>query len=438
MLVVGSFACGAVWALAHADRTHRTAGHVLLAIALAGAGVWTWWAPPAPANQQSFNMTSFSTDGAFVFESGEIASIRVYLREFPGTRLQRSVEQMGGTRVLSNPPLMTVLSYALRRTASNPVESPGWLERVLVDEHDTTPSVAVELAHGLRVSVVLTALWVLSGCAAYLLGRLFLSPAGAAVFAIVVTFNPCTVHFVPGKDPAQLLTINLMLWAWFAAWKRRSLILALLGGGILTVGCTSGLVHIWVALIAVVATVWQSWRAVPCMVGAAAIGGAAVCALAYVTLDWNIPVTLLAVSRRWTSLQSTFAMNRAVWYLIGLPIFLLFLSPGFWTLLGLTLRRPQLNFGTRLATVTAGVMLVVYGPLGVTYELPRLWIAFLPPLMLGFAMSAPLLRGRGTHARPAQALALIVGVQVGFTALHWTLFDARESEERLMNQRFYH
>ena len=40
-----------------------------------------------PVNQQSFNMTSLSTDGAFVFESGEIASIRVYLQQFPDVRL---------------------------------------------------------------------------------------------------------------------------------------------------------------------------------------------------------------------------------------------------------------------------------------------------------------------------------------------------------------
>jgi hypothetical protein len=447
LLVVGGVACGAVWALAHAaDRTHRATGHVLLMLAFVAAGVWVWWGPPDPMNQQAFNMTSLSTDGAFAFESGDVApSIRDYLRHFADQRLARTVEQMGGTRVLSNPPLMTVLSYAMRRTLSHPPDKPGWLERMLIDEQGVAPVQAVELAHALRFSVALTAMWVLSGAAAYLLGRLFLPAAGAAVFAIVVTFNPCTVHYVPGKDAAQLLTINLMLWAWLAAWKRRSPPLAALGGAILTIGTTSGLVHIWVALIAVLATLWQGWaerdrRAMLSVLWnalAAAAGGAFVCAIAYATLDWNIPRTLLAVSRRWTSLQSTFAMDRAVWYLIGLPIFLLFLSPGFWTLLGLTLRRPRLNFGTRLAICTAVIMLIIYGPLGVTYELPRLWIAFLPPLTLGLGMSVPLLKIRTIHPRVAQALALIVAMHIAFTALHWTLFDARESEERLTNQRFY-
>jgi hypothetical protein len=82
-------------------------------------------------------------------------------------------------------------------------------------------------------------------------------------------------------------------------------------------------------------------------------------------------------------------------------------------------------------------MLLIYGPLGVTYELPRLWIAFLPTLTLGFAIASPLLRGRGFHVRAATAMVLIVGAQLVFTALHWTMLDARESETRLISHRFY-
>jgi hypothetical protein len=108
-----------------------------------------------------------------------------------------------------------------------------------------------------------------------------------------------------------------------------------------------------------------------------------------------------------------------------------------WTLLSLSLRRWRMNFGTRLAICTFAVMLLIYGPLGVTYELPRLWIAFLPTLTLGVAIACPLLRGRGFHKRAAVALVLIVGVQLVFTALHWTMLDAREAEYRLITNRFY-
>jgi hypothetical protein len=442
---VAAAAVGGVWALANPRGAYRVTGAALAAAAMLGAGVWVWWAPPEPMNQQAFNMSSLSTDGAFVFEAKQVdTSLPEYLRRFPTHTLRRSVDDIGGTRVLSNPPGMTALAYGARKTWGRDTDSPGWIERMLVDELDVEPLHSVDLANQLRMSVVLTAVWVLGGFAAYGLGRVFLSPAGAVVFAALVTFNPCTVHFVPGKDPGQLLTINLMLWAWFAAWRRRSMPLAALGGAILTIGATSGLVHIWVALIASAATLWQAWRdgkgamrRVLLNAAAAATGGLAICAIAYLTIGWNIPVTLLGVQRRWTELQSTFNMSRPIWYAIGLPIFLLFVAPGVWTLLGLNLRRIRWGFGTRLAIVTLAVMALIYGPLGVTYELPRLWVAFLPPLVLGLAIDLPLLRARGTSSRAAVALALIVGAHVAFTALHWTMFDARESENRLMTGRFY-
>jgi hypothetical protein len=202
-------------------------------------------------------------------------------------------------------------------------------------------------------------------------------------------------------------------------------------------------------MIAVIATAWDAWRTragvtmILVNAFAAGVGALAVIAAAYFVLDWNIPTTLAAVSARWTEIQKTFDMNRAIWFAIGLPIFLLFLAPGFWTLGGLTLRRPpwrRMNFGTRLTTCTIAVMLLIYVVMGVTYELPRLWVAFLPTLLLGLAIDRPLLRAtpHAVHRRVAQALALIVIVHVVFTTMHWTLFDARESEYRLSTGKYYH
>jgi hypothetical protein len=98
-----------------------------------------------------------------------------------------------------------------------------------------------------------------------------------------------------------------------------------------------------------------------------------------------------------------------------------------------------LNLGTKLAICTVVVMLFIYIVLGVTYELPRLWVAFLPPLLLGLCIDRPLLRGNAKTIRPrlAMPLMLIILTQVSFTALHWTLFDVRESEYRLISQRYY-
>jgi hypothetical protein len=52
-------------------------------------------------------------------------------------------------------------------------------------------------------------------------------------------------------------------------------------------------------------------------------------------------------------------------------------------------------------------------------------------------MDLPLLKGRGAHPRVARVMAVIVVVQVLATATHWTMFDVRESEYRLLTQRFY-
>jgi hypothetical protein len=440
-VVIGAVAAGAVVLLSRRERKHRVGGHALLIASLAAAGVWIWFAPPAYVNQHMFNLSSPSSDGAFALEARDMKSLPEYLARFP-QRLKLTPAQMGGTRVLSNPPLTTVVAYAVRGGALETNRPPTALEQRLMVAHDISPEQARDIAYALRVGLALCVLWTLSGVAAYLLGRVLLSPAGAAVFAVIVTFNPCTVHFVPGKDPAQLLSINLMLWAWLLAWRRRSPLLAALGGAILTIGATAGLIHIWVALVALAATAWDAWRTRVGGAGltmllvnafAAGVGALAVISAAYFVLDWNVPRTLVAVSSRWGEIQKTFEMNRAIWFAIGLPIFLLFLAPGFWALAGLSLRRRRMNFGTRLAICTVAVMLFIYAVMGVTYELPRLWVAFLPPLALGLAIDSSLLRAKSgaPHPRVAKALALVVMTHVVFTAMHWTIFDAREAEYRL-------
>ena len=432
-IVFGLLACGAVWMLV---RNRRAAGLGLFALTLALWGWWIWWGPPYPWTQHMFSFTSPSSDGAFVVESQlKVTSLPMYLRTFP-ERLKTSIDEMHGTRVLSNPPGMTILADIVGK------RMPGReaLERRLVERGDADADGVERIAAALRVAMFLCAIWAAAGGFAYALGRLFLSPAAAVVFAVAVTFNPCAVDFAPGKDPAQLVTVTAMMWAWFAAMNKRNHVLAALAGAILVIGATFSLVHIWVALAAFAATLWHDRHGTLKNTIAAAIGTVVVVAAVYVAIAWNIPATVLAVSRRWGEIQHTFAMNRTVWYFIGLPIFLLFLSPAVFALGGLSIRRRRLNLGTKLAICTIVVMLFIYVVLGVTYELPRLWVAFLPPLLLGLCIDRPLLRGNPQTRRPrlAMPLMLIILTQVSFTALHWTLFDVREVEYRLISQRYYH
>src|SRR5688500_15265294 len=169
-VAAGAFACAAVWALAMRGRAPRVAGVTLFSISVLAMGTWTWWAPPEPVNQHSLNMGSLSTDGAFMMEAMKGAPWRTYVRDFTQT-LRMTPEQMSGTRVLSNPPLTTLLAYAVLGAFAHPADDPDWLERTLVESHNVEPRAAPSLAHLVRFSVALMIPWMLSGWAAYLLGR---------------------------------------------------------------------------------------------------------------------------------------------------------------------------------------------------------------------------------------------------------------------------
>jgi hypothetical protein len=71
--------------------------------------------------------------------------------------------------------------------------------------------------------------------------------------------------------------------------------------------------------------------------------------------------------------------------------------------------------------------------IGVTYELPRLWVVFLPPLTLGLFIATPLAHVK--HDGRALRLAMLIAlIHIAFTAAHWSLLDARESEHRLSGE----
>src|SRR6185437_5387025 len=106
-IVIGLIACGAVWCLARCDR--RRVGIALLFSTFVLWGAWSFWAPPQPMTQQMFNLTSPSTDGAFVAQSEAGIPLPAYLRAFDDN-LSLTVKAMNGTRVLSNPPGMTIVA----------------------------------------------------------------------------------------------------------------------------------------------------------------------------------------------------------------------------------------------------------------------------------------------------------------------------------------
>ena len=68
-------------------------------------------------------------------------------------------------------------------------------------------------------------------------------------------------------------------------------------------------------------------------------------------------------------------------------------------------------------------------------ETPRLWIPFVPLLLLGGMLRIEALRQ--PSRRLALALALLVATQITAAALQWSFMDMRETETRLAEQRYF-
>lgn len=444
-VIAGALAAAGVWCMS-GSRRRPVVGSALTVAGVVGLVAWTWWSPPGGVVQHLMNLSSPSQDGAFVQDARPFKGVRDYLGRFE-SRIAVSPQQFGTTRIMSNPPGMTLIVYAVRATRGHA----PWLERWVIG--DDAASLPTDLSPALRVGLLLLAAWGASAWFAYLAGRLLLSPAGAATFAIVATFNPCTVNFVPGKDPAQLLTINAMIWAWLAAClvpaadSRRGFGMGAVAGLALGAGLVVGLIHVWVAAAVFCATAWAGGvRSVLRPAIGAAVGAALWFLILRLTLGWNAPHTLWLVYRRFKDIQPVICPNPRVWFMIGLPIFLLFTSPGWVAPLWIALRRRSAHvsepsgrhpLGRPLLIATLATMAATY-VVGVSYELPRLWVAFIPPLTLGAMAACPLFRGSWNASRHARwALAAVVGAQVAFTVVHLTLMDARESEMRLLSHQLF-
>ena len=436
------------WLFAGTGRVHRYAGAMLILLATVALGVWTYRAPPDHFNQHTFNMQSPSQDGAFLQEAFVVDEMRGYLATFP-QRAQTPPEELRGTRVISNPPGTTLLAYGLRRL----VESHGPLGAHLRGKYELGEP---ELRHfqetaavGLLFTWVLAGIWLLSGVALYALGRVFLAPPAAAMFSLCGLLTPMTLLFTPGKDTAQLLTAAVPMWLWFLALRRGWLWAAALGGVLLIPACMVSLVHVWLAAIVVAASLLSA-RHTPGAVRAlvvrsllpAAAGALIAAGALYVLCDMNVLATARAVARSQAEVTRGAEAMPLVWQMLGIPLFLLFAGPALWACalwlvpwsraIGYAADRDA-RLGLYLLVCTAGVMIATVGFTNI--ETPRLWIPFVPLLLLGAALRLRVFR---TATAPTRwLLAGLVGLQVVFSALHWMLMDMREAETRLLSGEFF-
>lgn len=99
---------------------------------------------------------------------------------------------------------------------------------------------------------------------------------------------------------------------------------------------------------------------------------------------------------------------------------------------------PNVERDRRFANaLLVGTVTVLVATVGFTnLETPRLWIPFVPLLLLG-AFVRLKTRTNGGVRPLATRLAALIAVQVCVSAFQWSLMDARESETRLVEQAFF-
>ncbi len=442
-----------VWLSAATDRRRQRTGLGLVVLGATALAAWSYCAPPDYRNQHIFNAFSPAQDGAFLVEGLRIDAVGAYLREFPA-RAATPPTEMRGTRVVSNPPATTLLVVGLDRLLR---AFPGLAALVpLADDAEfATVRPARPLEHAAQVGLLffwaLTGLWLCAGLFFYAAGRLFCEPPIAATYAFCCVFSPAALLFTPGKDPAQLLTVAVSLYLWLAAWRRGRSLWAVLGGVALACACLASLVHLWVAGVVLTATllaVFRDRRELRRVLLRVALPACAAAVVAFglfrlLGIDW--PATALAVARAQREVTCGPEAMPLVWQLLGVPLFLLLAGPACW-IAAVTLPsskfKPELpaKLGGALLLVTAIVLLTTVG--FTNLETLRLWIPFVPLLLLGALLRSPLAgHARATDVpalrRTAMLLATLVVVQVAVAALHWSLMDPRETETRLVEQRFF-
>lgn len=430
--VAGLLSVG-IAALFYADARRRRLGIALVAIGCVAAAAWTYFAPPSFFEQHVFNLVSPSHDGAFVWEADQTDDLFAYARDYPAY-LRTERPRWGGTRVISNPPGTMLLAFGTRKAHEHWPRLVEWLGPEL--QADAPRKLAVALLF----SYVLTLLWLLAALPWAASLAHWLAPAGVAVAAFCIVFNPMTVMFTPGKDAGQLLTVGLIFGMWWSAYQRGRVLSALLAGLALLLGIFFSLVHVWIAFVLVCTALWNCFRHDPArrllLVGTVLIASGAI--LLGCAAGWLAGIDLLAIVRSVAAGQAEVtrgpnAMPFA-WQALGVPLFLLFAGPATLFCLVAPVAKSMRHedqwarLGRALVAVTVIVMLATVGFTNV--ETPRLWIPFAALLLAGGALQ--LRAFRAPAPADQQLLIWLVLAQVVTIGVQWTLMDMREAETRLI------
>lgn len=334
----------------------------------------------------------------------EVSSIREFWADYP-----QWIRRQDALHIGTHPPGLIIVSrWVVDRTRSNPELTDGILSSVPVDLDAGLRAILGPLPKAQRAAVVVIGFTTLLACALtvvpiYVLARARLSAAESWAAAALWPVVPSAILFQPTADCAFPFLATTAIG--FAAWScvRKSWT-AVFAGIVLAVGMQFTLAFLPVGLIAAIVLLGEQGPRFRRVV-ATAIGFFGVTGLVWLATSANPFAIWWTNSQNHARFYQQFHRSYAWWVLldlielavaVGLPV-------SVWAALGLSRRRDLI---VSWATVSVLVFLNFSGKN--LSEVARLWLPFMPPLLVAAGAG---MRSLGGGAKTLAATIGLVGLE---------------------------
>lgn len=393
----------------------------------------------AGSASNDFYFTAATGPGAFTAQAMKIENAGDYLLHFPETG-GRHWSEFGGTRVISNPPGVTLLIYGCRRLLE---ACPGLLEFYTEEpppRQDASSEVKRNyLLRGLTqfAADVFLALAALGMAPLWWLAQALLPPEKAPMAATLAVFIPSLYVYSYCKDAFQM---SMTLWFWWSvhrAWFGKSAAASLSAGVCLFVGLQFSLSFLVAAVVVAAVAVagrftgeralspWQPGK-LWLLFAAFAAGFLGPLALLWATTGYQPLLGLVSAYRGHALYHKDFGQPYSVWIWLNLFHLILFIGGPAAASLLLTAgsqvrsaiqRRSIRGLDPYFLGVSAVFVLLNFSGKNLG-EVARLWLFFMPAFILASERAR-----QPKRPIPPAAVALILLLQAVQAAVFTLKFD---------------
>jgi hypothetical protein len=392
-----------------------------------------------------FYFTGTVGPGAFVGQAMNMESPGDYLRRFPEIA-SAHWGQMGGTRVISNPPGATLLMYGCRRL----LEAFPSLQRLYAGDEAQEPPPTAEAPRNVRRVHLLRALAMFVPDVFFLLIALGMPPLWCLAHALLpkesAPFAAVTAALIPGlcvfsfeKDAVQLAMALWFWWALYRCFEAESGWAAFAAGLVLFVGLQFSLAFVVIAGLGAAVALLALYRKgevslerrqvrIVRLAGSFGAGLVLPAIALWLAVGYEPWKAMLTAWRGHQQYHRELGPSYSVWVWLNLVHLLLFMgAPAAASWLGACWNQIKTGLRERSIRALDPFLLGVTGVLllldlsGVNLsEVPRLWLFFMPALYL--ASERARLRF-GSAPAPLAAMAALLVLQIAQASVFTICFD---------------